>query len=78
MPTKDMGNDFPRLIKEARTKLGMTATEFGKEMGVSVTAVSLWESNKREAPYRVLYRCQDIMKNYQKCNKCKGKGYVRL
>jgi transcriptional regulator with XRE-family HTH domain len=74
---RKMKDDFPTLIREARAKLGMTATEFGKEMGVSVTAVSLWESGKREAPYRVLYRCQDIIKNYQKCDKCKGKGYIR-
>lgn len=47
--------DWPRLIFEARERLGETQEEFGKRFGVVASAVSLWENGLREAPYEVTW-----------------------
>lgn len=43
------------LIKQKRRRLKETQAEFGARFGVTYVAVSLWESNKREAPYSVTW-----------------------
>lgn len=70
--------NFPEKIKLTRNKLNETAEEFGKRFGVSTTAVSFWETGKREAPYEVLYFCEEVESKYKVCDKCKGKGYLLI
>ena len=65
---------FPRLISVVRRSLNENMKQFGERFGVTPTAVSLWESDQREAPYKVLYFCLDIDVNV--CDKCNGKGFI--
>jgi len=51
---------YPEKIKEARRMMKQTQAQFGKRFNVSLVAVSLWENGKREAPYEVLYFCEEI------------------
>lgn len=46
--------DIPSLIKAIRKEEGLTQKEFGKLFGFAESATSMWESGKREAPYKVL------------------------
>lgn len=46
--------NFPQLIKEKRQILKESQADFGRRFDVSSTAVSLWESGQRQAPYSVL------------------------
>lgn len=67
-----------RLIKNVRSSYRETQAEFGKRFKVTATAVNLWESGKREAPYRVLEWVLKVSKEPQPftdCEKCGGKGY---
>jgi len=56
-----MGNNklsapkWAELIKQKRTELGETQTEFGSRFGVTMVAVSLWESGKRDVPSRATW-----------------------
>ena len=61
-------------IKFARKSTGETLAQFGKRFGVTATAVNLWESGKREAPYEVI---EFVLKDRQPliiCPRCSGKG----
>lgn len=46
--------NFPQEIKNKRLSLNESQLAFGDRFQVSSTAVSLWESGKRQAPYEVL------------------------
>lgn len=37
---------FSKLIRDARLRRGLTATEVAEQLGVSPSAVSLWESDR--------------------------------
>lgn len=50
-------------IKEARKKLKLTQTEFGKLLGVSISAVQMWESGKRNISNTALKLLVDILKS---------------
>lgn len=66
------------LIKNTRKLYRESQATFGKRFGVTATAVSLWESGDREAPYKVLEWALEVAKEPQPfidCDKCDGKGY---
>ena len=46
---------YPKRILIARTFLGESQEAFGKRFGVKASAVSLWETGRNEAFYKVLY-----------------------
>lgn len=46
---------WAKLIREHRLRMKMNQVEFGALFGVTKTAVSLWESGDREAPYDVTW-----------------------
>lgn len=47
---------FPAMIRKERKRLKLTQQQFAEMFGAeSATAVSLWESGKREAPYCVIW-----------------------
>jgi DNA-binding transcriptional regulator YiaG len=55
-----MGNNLSQpqwaeLIKQKRAELGETQAEFAKRFNVQETAVSHWETGRREAPYAVTW-----------------------
>jgi len=69
------------LIKINREISRLSQKDYGKSFGVSATAVSLWESGKREAPYRVIEVILSSLlenKKYRICPTCKGKGLVLI
>ena len=68
---------FGERIQIARNKLAESQSVFGKRFGVTATAVSLWEAEKRQAPYQVLYLIEDILKNWEICPMCKGVGWLK-
>lgn len=68
---------YPKIIKQAREFLQEGRTTFGNRFDVNAVAVSLWESGKREAPYKVLEFCEKVLDEYKICDKCKGKGFIR-
>jgi len=68
---------FGERIQIARGKLCESQSVFGRRFGVTPTAVSLWESGKREAPYQILYFIEDVLKNWKVCEKCKGVGWIK-
>ena len=45
------------IIKRTRKLTGESQVEFGKRFGNTGTAVSLWEKDSREAPYKVIEFC---------------------
>lgn len=67
---------FGERIQIARNKLAESQSVFGRRFGNTATAVSLWESGKREAPYQVLYFIEDVITNWKVCNKCRGVGWL--
>lgn len=69
--------NLPEKIKQARKLSGESQAAFSKRFGVSTTAVSLWESGKREAPYEVIEYALGKTSNYEICPTCKGEGVVR-
>lgn len=72
--------NIPLMIKTCRLLLGIDQKEFGLRFGLSGVAVSLWESGKREAPYKVieyvLAHSDPPIKEYVICQRCGGKGIV--
>lgn len=69
---------FHETIKAVRESYRENQKEFGKRFDVTATAVSLWESRQREAPYRVLEWILKVGKEPQPfvdCKKCNGRGY---
>lgn len=47
-----MTTDYPALIKELRTALGLTQEALAHELGVSFTTVNGWENgHRRPQPY---------------------------
>lgn len=70
-------NDLARMVSDMRFILKESQTEFGKRFGVSPTAVSLWESKKREVPNRVTeWILQGEWPELVICKACKGQGLV--
>ena len=70
---------FGKLIKARRISLGESQKVFGERFGVKDVAVSLWESEKREAPYTVLsFVLQDMARVPIQCDKCNGTGRVLI
>lgn len=45
--------DYSRLIKELRTKLVLTQTEFGELIGTSFISVSRWENGVHEPTTKI-------------------------
>lgn len=45
------------LIKRTRKLAGESQAVFGQRWGVTESAISLWENNSREAPYKVIEFC---------------------
>lgn len=69
--------NLPETIRQTRRLMGETQQEFANRFGVSITAVSLWESGKREAPYQVISFSLEKTSNYEICPTCKGEGVVK-
>jgi transcriptional regulator with XRE-family HTH domain len=69
--------NIPEKIKQARKLTGESQEVFGERFNVSSTAVSLWESGKREAPYKAIEFVISKTSNYEICPNCKGDGVVR-
>lgn len=46
--------DIPSLIRHIRGLEGLTQAEFGESFGFAASAVSNWETGRREAPYKIL------------------------
>ena len=64
------------IIKTKRESLHESQTDFGNRFGVSATAVSLWESEQREAPYKVITFALTDLSYRVKCSTCNGTGYL--
>jgi transcriptional regulator with XRE-family HTH domain len=60
-------------IKMKRKSLGETQGQFAKRFNTSITAISLWESGKRQAPYNVIEFCFTPVQ-VKICPTCQGKG----
>lgn len=68
--------NIPALIKAKRLSLSESQSKFGKRFGVTHAAVSDWEADKSEAPYRVIsFILIDLLDN--KCPHCKGTGIIK-
>ena len=73
--------NIPELIRSIRALYRETQGEFGSRFGVSGAAVSLWESGKREAPYRALVFVLELDRKYPKhqlCSRCNGTGIHKV
>lgn len=70
--------NIPELIKTHRQMRNMSQEEYAKIFGMTATAVALWESGKREAPYKVLELVFTGLGEEPKqmivCPRCGGKG----
>jgi len=70
--------NIPELIKTHRQMRMMSQEEYAKIFGMTATAVALWESGKREAPYKVLEfvftGLGEESKELMVCPRCGGKG----
>ena len=49
-----------KTLKETRRELKMTQGEVAEKMGVSIAAVSAWETNKADLPTRQFVKLCDI------------------
>ena len=47
-------------IRKARKAFGLNQTEFAEKMGVSQTAISLWEAGRDKPSALALYRLADV------------------
>ncbi len=56
--------DYSKLIRELRTKMIMTQTEFAEKLGVSFTTISRWESGKFTPTIKTKRRLQPYFKKY--------------
>lgn len=56
--------DYSKLIRELRTKMIMTQTEFAEKLGVSFTTISRWESGKFTPTIKTKSRLQPYFKKY--------------
>ena len=50
----DFSQYFPKLLKELRDEKGLTHKELSQKIGCNESAISLWESGKREPTARSL------------------------
>jgi len=49
-------------ILELRKAMGLTQPEFAKLIGVTASAVCLWESGKRHPPYKKMLKINEVAK----------------
>lgn len=57
---------MPNIIKQLRTELGLTRTEFGKALGVVRTTVMRWEEGKVEPSEAVILAVRHLAQQYKK------------
>jgi len=62
------------LIKEKRLALGESQAVFGKRFNAVANTVSRWENGVYNVPNSVIEALFDISLN--RCNYCKGKGFL--
>lgn len=60
------------LIREYRTRLGMTMKELGDKVGVTESAISLYELGKRKPDYEMLLKLSEALNT--DVNHLLGKG----
>jgi transcriptional regulator with XRE-family HTH domain len=70
--------NIPKMIKTHREMRNMSQEEYAKIFGVTATAISLWETGNREAPYKVLELVFSGLGEEPKelivCPRCGGRG----
>jgi putative transcriptional regulator len=62
-------NNIPGLVKELRSRLGLTQEQFAQEVGVTYSTVNHWENGKRTPLPFLVRKLQDMRKRLDKKGK---------
>jgi DNA-binding transcriptional regulator YiaG len=54
-------NNLPKLIKRMRVSRGLCQSELAKHFGISLTAISLWETDRNRPPTNTLLDLVDYL-----------------
>lgn len=57
------GSDFPRLIKELRSRLGLTQDELARRIKASIPSISRWETGRAKPDSRGLHLLEAMLKD---------------
>lgn len=69
--------DWPKLVKAARLRLGLTQAEFAKHFNTTPNTVSRWETGAYAVPLEVVdWLLASVGKTPELCPKCAGTGLV--
>lgn len=59
-----MVDDYSKAIKELRSKMTLSQTEFAQLLGVSFASVNRWETGKHEPTIKVKRKIKALMREY--------------
>lgn len=59
-----MVNDYSKVIKELRSKMILSQTEFAQLLGVSFASVNRWETGKHEPTIKIKRKIKSLMREY--------------
>lgn len=59
-----MVDDYSKAIKELRSKMTLSQTEFAQLLGVSFASVNRWETGKHEPTIKIKRKIKALMREY--------------